>query len=301
MNVLLKKTKHNALTPFTMTDAMLALALLFLAVIIVFPFYSAFLQSIVPQAIYVRSGFMLIPPAITLDTYRFVFSSKVVWISMINSAIITVVGTLYNMALTTMGAYGWNKKYPGSKIFRILLIFTIFFSGGLIPYYLLMGSLHLKNTLWVMIIPSGVNLFYMIILANNFDSIPDSVAESARMDGANDFTIFARIILPMSLPILATLTLYNAVDRWNEWYHGMLFVTDVKKYPLQLVLRNIIASAGFLGQDQRSATAGKQMSEIYTDGIKMATIIVTMVPVLMIYPFLQRFFLRGITLGAVKE
>lgn len=298
---MVKKKKRNSLKPFTFTDAILALILLFLAIIIIFPFYTAFLQSIVPQTVFIRSGLMLIPPVISLESYQFVFSSKIIWISMLNSVLITVIGTLYNMALTTMGAYGWNKPFPGNKIFRFLLVFTMFFSGGLIPYYLLIGGLHLKNTLWVMIIPSGVNLIYMIILADNFESIPKSVAESAKVDGANDFIIFSRIILPMSLPILATLTLYNAVERWNEWYHGMLFVTDVNKFPLQLVLRNVVMSAGFLAQDQRHATAGKQMAEIYTDGVKMATIVVTMIPVLMIYPLLQRYFLKGITLGAVKE
>ena len=216
------------------------------------------------------------------------------------SVIVTILGTAYSMILNTMGAYGWNFNYPGSGLIKFLMIFTMFFGGGLIPFYLLMTNLGLKNSIFAMIFPAGVQLFYLIIVADAFKNLPASLMEAARIDGANDFTIFFRIMLPLSLPILVTIGLYTAVDRWNEWYNAMLFINDKNKFPLQLVLRSVINSASFISSSNNPGSTSAQEA-IYGDGLRMATIIVTMVPVLLIYPFLQKYFLKGITLGAVKE
>jgi putative aldouronate transport system permease protein len=202
------------------------------------------------------------------------------------------------MLLTVMCGYALTKPIPGRKIFRFLIVFTMYFNGGLIPYYLLMKNLHLINTLSVMVLPSGITIMYMLIISNYFSSLPPSLEESAKIDGANDITILFKIILPLSLPLLATFTLYYAVDRWNEWYHGMLFVRTATKWPLQMVLRQIINDAQFASQQ---LLPGIKKPDVYGDSMKMAAIVVTMFPLMMLYPFLQRYFLSGLTLGAVKE
>jgi putative aldouronate transport system permease protein len=174
----------------------------------------------------------------------------------------------------------------------------MFFSGGLIPYYLLIKNLGLINNILVMVLPMGFNIMYMIVLRSFFNDIPDALEESAKIDGANDFIILFKIILPLSLPILATLSLYYGVNRWNEWYHGMLFINSPDIMPLQLVLRNIVQDASKFLQGNTAAMANV---ETFSEGIQMASVVTTMFPIMMLYPFLQRYFLSGLTLGAVKS
>jgi putative aldouronate transport system permease protein len=172
----------------------------------------------------------------------------------------------------------------------------MYFSGGLIPYYLLIRDIGLINSVWSMILPSGVEYTYMIVIMRYIENLPAELEEAAEIDGASKARMLFGIILPLSLPILATYTLYYAVDRWNEWWNAMLFIKTSSKQPLQLVLRNLI-------QNSNSAMAEAQMNGMiraYDEGIKMASIVVTMLPIMLLYPFLQRYFLSGLTVGAVK-
>ena len=289
----------NLSKKYTAFDFILIAILGLFALSIIYPFYNAVLVSLVPMRDYLLSPFMLFPTHVIWDSYKFVFHSRLIWAGFSNSVIIMVAGTAYNMFLTVMCSYALTKPFPGRKFIRLYIIFTMYFSGGVIPYYLLMRSLHLVDTLSVMFIPSGIGILYMIILQNYFQSIPSSLEESAKMDGAGDFTVLLRIILPLSLPLLATFTLYYAVERWNEWYHGMLFIKTPLKLPLQMVLRKIIMDAQFLAQNFVPGTVAKP--DTYAESIKMAAIVVTMFPIMMLYPFLQRYFLTGLTLGGVKE
>jgi len=293
-----KVPKRNKIRRFTIGDGILIAIMTIFSLTIVFPFYNAILVSLVPQQVYIRTPFLLWPTQVIWDNYKFIFNFRLIWFGVGNSAFITVVGTLFSMAMTILCAYALTKNIPGRRAIRFIIVFTMYFSGGIIPYYLLINSLKLNNTLWVMIIPQGINIFYMLVISNFFSSIPISLEESAKIDGANDVTILWKIILPLSLPILATFSLYYAVDRWNEWWHGMLFIRSVEKQPLQLVLRQIIADAQFLNQQ---LVPGQQKPDVYGDSIKMAAIVVTMFPMMALYPFLQRYFLSGLTLGAVKE
>ncbi len=291
--------KKNRIRKFTFFDAILLIIMTLLSLTIVFPFYNAVLVSLVPQTVYVRSPFLLWPKEIIFDNYRFIFNFRLIWYGIGNSIFITVVGTIYSMALTILCAYALTKKIPGRRMFRLIMVFTIYFSGGLIPYYLLINNtLRLSNSLWVMILPNGISLMYMLIISSFFSGLPPSLEDSARIDGASDLTILLRIILPLSLPILATFSLYYAVDRWNEWWHGMLFIRRVHQQPLQLILRSIIQDAQFLNQQ---LVPGQERPDVYGDSIKMAAVVVTMFPLMLLYPFLQRYFLSGLTLGAVKE
>lgn len=292
--------RQNRLNRYRFGDYIILLLLSLLGLIIIYPFYNAILVSIVPNTVYVRSsGMMLWPPALTWDAYDFTFKSKLIWTGYYNTIIVTATGTVYNMILTILAAFALTKEnMPGNKFFRMMFVFTMYFSAVLIPYYLLIRDLGMINSIWVMVIPSGLNMMYMLIISNYFRTIPESLQESAKMDGANDWTILVRIMIPLSLPILATFTLYYAVERWNEWYHAMLFIKSVDKWPLQNVLRTIINDVNMMATQN---IPGQMKPDIAGDSIKMSSIIVSMVPVMALYPFLQRYFLSGLTLGAVKE
>jgi putative aldouronate transport system permease protein len=289
--------KTNSVRKFTMGDFINLSLLTLVALTIIYPFYNSILVSLVPQQVYTRTPFMLFPTVVNLESYRFVFKSSILLRSMFNSTIIMVVGTFYNMALTVLVGYALAKPLPGRRLFRFFIVFTMYFSGGLIPFYILIKDLKMMDKLSCMIIPTGISIMYMLIISNYFATLPGELEESAKMDGANDFTILLKIILPLSLPLLATFTLYYAVDRWNEWYSGMLFIKSVERLPLQTVLRKIIQDTNFAAQ---SLQPGEVKPVVHAEGVKMASIVVTMFPLMLMYPFLQRYFLTGLTLGAVK-
>lgn len=294
----IKIAKKNRIHKFTIADGLLMLIMSLFSFSVLLPFYNAILVSLVPQAVYVRTPLLIWPKKVIWDNYRYIFDFRLIWHGIGNSIFITITGTLYSMLLTVLSAYALTKKIPGRRFFRFLMVFTMYFSGGIIPYFLIINGIGLTNSLWSMILPTGINVFYMLIISNFFTGIPISLEESAKIDGASDFTILIRIILPLSLPILATFGLYYAVDKWNEWWHGLLFIRKVEKQPLQLVLRQIIQDAQFINQQ---LLPGQEKPDVYGDSIKMAAIVVTMFPLMMLYPFLQRYFLKGLTLGAVKE
>jgi putative aldouronate transport system permease protein len=294
-----QKARRYKLKRFTTGDAVILAVLGVFALSIIYPFYNAVLVSFVPNTVYLRyAGVMLIPPKVTFDAYDFTFKSKLIWTGYRNSILVAAFGTTYNMLLTVLCAYAMTKPFPGRKYVKFFIVFTIYFTGGLIPYYLLIKSLNIMDSIAVMILPMGLNIMFMLIISDYFYSLPPSLEESAKIDGAGDFTVLVRIILPPSLPLLATFTLYYAVDRWNEWYHAMLFVKSVSNWPLQNVLRTIINDVNFMATQN---IPGAQRPDIQGDAIKMSSIIVSMVPMMCLYPFLQRYFLSGLTLGAVKE
>ncbi len=289
--------KANRIRRFTVVDFGILLVLTVLALIILYPFYNTILVSLVPQNDYIRSPFMLFPARITLESYEFVLSSSLLLRSMGTSAMMMVVGTAYNMLLTVLMAYAFTKPLPGRNFFRFLVVFTMYFGGGLVPYYLLIRDLGLIDSFWSMVLPTVISVTYMLIISGFFTSLPTELVESANIDGASEMTILFRIMLPLSLPILATFTLYYAVERWNEWYSALLFIQDVEKWPLQYTLRKIIQDANFV---TNQAMTGEVRPPTYGEGVKMACIVVTMFPLMALYPFLQRYFLTGLTLGAVK-
>jgi len=289
--------KANRLRRFQMMDGFILAFLTIFMLIIIYPFYNTILVSLVPQNDYIRSPLMLIPARIELNSYQFVFDSPILLRSMRTSALLMVVGTAYNMLLTVLFSYAMTKPIPGRRFFRFLMVFTMYFGGGLVPYYLLIKALNLMNTFWVMFIPSVISITYMLIIANNISSIPAELAESAVIDGAGEMRILFQIILPLCMPILATFTLYYAVERWNEWYSAMLFVSKIDLWPLQYTLRKIISDANFVSTQ---AMTGEFRPPTYAEGVKMACIVVTVFPLMAVYPFLQRYFLSGLTLGAVK-
>ena len=289
--------KANRIQKFNAFDAVLLILLTLLGLMIVYPFYNTILVSLVPQADYTRNPFMLWPERITWESYQFVFDSPLLLNSIVNSVKLALVGTVYNMILTVLMAYAFTKPIPGRNFFRFYMVFTMYFGGGLVPFYLLIKALGLIDSFWVMVLPSGISVTYMLIISSNMSALPKELEESAQLDGATDIKILFSIILPLTLPILATFSLYYMVERWNEWYNAMLFLKDTARWPLQLTLRNIISSANFISTQ---AMTGDVRPPTYGEGIKMACIVVTVFPLMAVYPFLQRYFLTGLTLGAVK-
>ena len=291
------RRRKNKIQRFGVFDFFLLVLLSLFGLIILYPFYNTILVSLVPQEVYARTPLMLWPPEITWECYEFVFDSPLLLRSMGNSVILAIVGTAYNMLLTGLMAYAFTKPIPGRNFFRFLMVFTMYFSGGLVPTYLLYKALGLVGNFWVMILPTCISVPYMLIISADMASLPQELEESAKIDGASDTVILFRIILPLTLPILATFTLYYAVERWNEWYSAMLYLKDYEMWPLQLALRQIISSANFVSTQ---AMTGDVRPPTYGEGIKMACIVVTVFPLMAVYPFLQRYFLTGLTLGAVK-
>lgn len=289
--------KHNRNTKKTVFDYINIVFTALFALLVLYPFYNCILLSVTPQHIYAREPFLLYPKAFTLESYYVVFQNKVIFTGMGVTAIVTAVGILYNMLLTLLLAYAFNKSFLGKKFFLYLILFTMYFSGGLIPFYLLIKDLGLMDNLMSMVLPTGVSIAYMTVMRKYFAALPIELEESAKLDGANDLVILFKIIMPIAMPMVVTFCLYYGVERWNEWWYGMLFIKSAFKQPLQLVLRGIIQAAGSANTSSHLLEAGIIP---FNDGIKMASIVITMFPIMCVYPMLQKYFVQGLAIGAVK-
>lgn len=286
---------------FGFFDYLFYIILIILSLTIVIPFLHLFTISISPSYISNKPGLHLFPKEIVWDSYIKVFRSKFIWIGYKNTIIRTVIGTSLQLFTTAMGAYVLSKKFfPHRAFWTLFIVFTMFFSGGLIPSYLLISNLGLTNTYAALILPGLVSAFNLTIMRNFFSAFPEEIEESCMIDGAGRFTIFIRIILPLSTPILATVGLWLAVGHWNSWFDVLIYITDVNKFTLQIVLRRVILSGtqqlmemtkGLTFQDDLSASP---------DGLKAASIFVATIPILLVYPFIQKHFVKGIMIGSLK-
>jgi len=286
---------------FSLAETLIKVGLGIFAVISLFPFYQTVLMSLSKQGDIFSQKVFLYPVHIDFSAYRFLWIDGKAFRGFLVTLAITLIGTAVSMLITIGAAYALSKKeMPGRNLFMNLIIFTMFFSGGLIPYFLTVKAVGLQNHLFSMILPSAVNTFNLILMKNFFNQIPAELEEAARMDGANDMFILVRIVLPVSAPILAAISLFYAVDRWNEWYNAMLFITDVKLYPLQLVLRNAIVNVSTLINSAAGAAIAEKMQSAYSESVKNAIIVISAVPILCVYPFIQKHFAQGIMLGSLK-
>lgn len=277
------------------------LVLSILAIVTIFPFYYVFIVSFSSLEAISSHVPYLFPYVFDTEGYRMVFSEPRFLTSFLNSVFVTVAGTVINMLLSVFGAYALSKKrLAGRKIILSMILFTMLFSGGLIPYYLVVSELHLSNTIWAMIIPSAVNTFYLIIMKNYFSSLSPSLEEAAKIDGANDIQILFRVMLPISLPFIATFVLFYSVERWNEWWNALLFINDSSLQPLQIYMRNLLVNYNNQMSQQAMLILGDKRSANF-QAVQMASIVVSTVPILCIYPFVQRHFVKGVMVGSVKE
>ena len=280
-----------------MMDTVILGIMVVLALAVVIPMLNVLAMSFATQKEYLDTPLLLFPLRPTLDAYRALFNDGRVWIGYRSTLTLVLLGVPVNMFLTTTLAYALSRgNFPGRRLLMYLIVFTMLFQGGIIPLYLIMKSYQLLDTYWSVVFAMGINTFYMILMMNYFSGIPMSLVESARIEGASEWCILRRIVLPLSLPILATVGLYYLSDRWNEWYHPLIFINATKKTVLQLVLRNIVNET-----KQAEDFVYEGMTALpFTSGVKMACVVMTMLPVMCVYPFLQRYFLKGMRVGAVK-
>jgi putative aldouronate transport system permease protein len=275
--------------------------LLGLVVVTAYPLlYVVFASLSDPSELVANRGALVRPLGFSLDAYRLVLQNPMIAIGYRNTLFYVTAGTTLNMTLTCLGAYALSRQnVMFKKPILLLIVFTLFFNGGLIPRYLLVGqTLQMQDTVWALIVPTAINTFYLIILKTAFESVPASLEEAARIDGANDFTILFRIVLPLSLPALAVVILFYAVGQWNAYFDALIFIRSRDLYPLQLLLREILITSNV-----ESMTTSVSSGDAFQIGqtIKYATIVVATVPILTIYPFLQKYFVKGALIGAIKE
>lgn len=250
-----------------------------------------------PDQLLRSRSLMLLPEGFQLEAYKYVFQNPKIYNGYLNTLFYVVAGTLVNLLMTALAAYALSRMdLFGRKTFMQLITFTMFFGGGMIPSFLLIQNLGLVDTRLAMIIPGAISTFYFLIMKTSFESIPISLIESAKLDGANDFLILFRIVLPLSKSILAVMSLYYAVDHWNDYVGPMLYLRSQELYPIQIVMRDILISSS-----TESMGAGVDTGFAIGENIKYATIIISTLPIMLVYPFIQRFFVQGALIGAVKQ
>jgi putative aldouronate transport system permease protein len=241
----------------------------------------------------------LIPPEWTLANYKKVLTNEFVLGGFVNTVVRTVLGTALSLTATIFAAYPLAKRFfPHRTFWTGMIVFTMFFSGGLIPNYLLVKNLGLMNTVWALVLPGLISAFSLIIARNFFMALPESLEESAKIDGANDIVILFRIVVPVSMPIIATLSLWMAVSHWNAWFDSLIYMTEAQNQVLQVVMRRIV----LLGtKDMMDLNAFDDPSLVVNpETIKAATLMVTVIPIILFYPFLQKYFVKGVLVGSLK-
>jgi len=273
------------------------LALAGIALVTLYPFlYVVFASISDPVELMGNSSLLWKPIGFSLAAYKKVFTNPSIYTGYMNTLFYVIVGTTVNILFTCMAAYMLSRKqFMLRRILTMLFIFTMYFSGGLIPNYLLIKDLGLINSRLALILPGMVSTFNLMILLTGFEEIPQSLEESARIDGAGDWTILFRIVIPLAKPTIMVILLYYAVGHWNAWFNAMIYLRDSDKMPLQIFLRDILT------RSQLGAMTGQTDIEDVGQTIKYATIVVSTVPILCIYPFIQKHFVKGVMIGAVKE
>ncbi|MEK3686100.1 carbohydrate ABC transporter permease [Paenibacillus sp. FSL R10-2736] len=288
-----KRTKGDRLL-----DIFVYLFLITLGVMMLLPLVNVLSKSVSEEWAITSGKVGILPVGFQLDTLREVISSSMFIRAFCVSVGVTVVGTLISILMTALTAYPLSKRnLPGISFFMVLFIFTMLFSGGLIPNYLLMRQLHLINNLWVLILPGMISVFNMLVIKSYYESLPEALEESARIDGAKTYTILFRIILPLSMPVIATIALFYAVGYWNDYFGPMIYINDTALKTLQLYLQDVVMDASAVNAVNKSVDDLMNMSP---EGIRAATVVASTVPILFVYPFLQKYFIKGVLIGSVK-
>ncbi|MEW9702934.1 carbohydrate ABC transporter permease [Paenibacillus sp. SI8] len=289
----------------TKTHWLLHLIFIAIACATILPIILVFMVSITDETTITQHGYSFFPSKISFEAYKYLFLDSMTIIRAYGVTIlITVVGTLAGLMLTALLAYPISRRdFPYKNMLTFFVFFTMLFNGGLVPWYLVFTKLlPLKDTIWSLIIPGLlINGFFVLIMRTFFaNSIPMAIIESAYMDGASESRIFVQIVLPLSTPVLATIGLFNTLGYWNDWFNSMVFLTDSKYYSLQYLLNKILLNIQFLSQNTRNNNASQIMATLPTETVRMAMAIVGVGPIVLAYPFFQKYFVKGLTVGAVK-
>ena len=285
----------------TISKTGLALVYVFLilfALLCLVPFLYVLSYSLTPYSDYLKNPTALIPAHFTLQAYKDILGYKLLYSGYKNTLFITIVGTCLNLALLLVSAYPLSKKdLKGRGIILSLVLFTMLFSGGMIPRYYLIRSLNLIDSVWALILPTAMSAYNLILMKNFVEAIPESLEESAMIDGANEIVILVKIIVPLCIPAIATFTIMCAVAHWNDFFDAVIFTTKRKAWPLMLVLREIVLEGN--SGDAATYTPDDAVTQSFT--LQMAMIVASILPILCIYPFMQKYFVTGLTMGGVKE
>lgn len=273
---------------------------LFLMMIItLYPLWLQFITSISHGLEVMKGGVTLLPRSPTLETYKTIVRGEL-FMYMKNTIVYTVVGTVINLVMSCLCAYPLARKtFSGRKFFTMLVTFTMFFSGGMIPLYLTVKQFGMMDTIWALVLPGAISTYNMIVIRTAFQAIPDSLIESAQLDGANDLIILWKIVVPLSKATLATMLLFYAVTHWNSYFDAMLYINKKEMYPLQIMLRNMLIG-GLFNEETAIAGANADSFAVTDATLRSAAIIVTTLPILVVYPFVQRYFVKGVMIGGVK-
>jgi putative aldouronate transport system permease protein len=282
-------------------DAINTLLLVLITVIVLYPLVFVLSASISEPSVVARGQLWLLPKGVNFVGYERVFQNKEILTGYMNTIVYTLIGTVINLVLTICAAYPLSRPdFRGRNVITAVIVFTIFFSGGLIPSYLLVKNLGMLNTIWALIIPNAISVYNVIIMRTFFQSsIPQEIQEAASIDGCNNFRILLRVVLPLSMPIIAVMVLFYAVGHWNAFFNALIYLSDRAKYPLQLILREILIQGQMAAMiDMADDSLAKKLMEV--EVIKYAVVVIANLPVLLLYPLLQKYFVKGVMIGALK-
>lgn len=282
-------------------DVLLIVIFTILACITIYPFYNVLIVSFANTKATTQYTPYLLPYVIDFQGYKTIIEDLFFFRAFGVTLFVTIIGASINMLLSVTGAYVLSKKdLIGRKILLWMVIFTMLFSGGLVPTYLVVKDYGLINSIWSMILPCAISSYYLLIMKNYFMSLPSSLIEAAKIDGANELTVLIKVILPISLPFMATFLLFYSVERWNEWWHALLYINTRELMPLQIYLREVLINFNtqLATQAQTITSTGER---IHMQSVQMATIVVSTIPILCVYPFVQKHFAQGVMMGAIKE
>jgi putative aldouronate transport system permease protein len=279
-----------------LADVLIYVFLGLFAVITVYPFINIIAIAMSDYSVYIKNPLTIIPKKINMSAYKFVFLHPLIMNCYKNTILVTVFGTVFRMALCIITAYPLSRRgLRGKPLFMIAIIITMMFNGGLIPNFYLVKKLGMYNTLLALIIPASMSAFYVILMKNFFESVPESLIDAAKIDGASEVFILLKVVLPVSTAIIATLSLFFAVGLWNSFFAAVVYIRDRNLWTLQLLLREIVVEGSAILEDELTTS-----TEFQAQNLKYAVIVVAIVPILCLYPFLQKYFVKGIMLGAVK-
>lgn len=287
------------------SNTIFSILMMFVGFLGVFPFIFIIILSLTNEQSIIENGYRLLPSSWSIDGYKYLFTlGSDIFRSFLMTVMVTVIGTLINVSVTSTYAYALSRKYFAyRKIFLILILIPMLIGAGLVPSYIIVANLlKLKDTIWALILPMALSPFNIIIMRSFFQkSVPDAIVESARIDGASEFLIFRKIVLPLAIPGIATISLFAAIGYWNDWFNALLYITNKNLMPLQYVLMNIQNNIDFLSENAQLGATITAGINIPRESTRMAMVVVSTLPIALSYPFFQKYFVSGLTIGGVKE
>ncbi len=292
----MKRLSARGHTAFDYVNVLLMLGVIF---VMLYPIYYMAIVSISNGTSVARGEVGFLPVKVTWKAYEIIFSDAPIVTAYKNTIVYTALGVFINLLMTSLCAYPLSRKeFYGKTFFSLFVVFTMFFDGGMIPRFLVVNGLGMLDTMWAIVIPTAINVFYMMMMRTFFQAIPEALHESAFIDGANDWTVFRKVVIPLSAPLLATMTLFYAVSHWNSYFPALIYLNDNTLYPIQIILRNIVIQGDVASQS--TETNGVMGTLVVDQNIKYAVVIIAILPILLLYPFLQKYFVKGAMVGSLK-